>query len=476
MPLLEIRKMISSTSQTPLCLDPLDLFVFKMRAEGMGNDIIDIFSHHYCKILQGEDGILRESDLRPVPKKQIALYEDLDGFAVFGRSLLHRSARIVLNGGLGTTMGLSSPKSLVAAKNEQTFMDIILSEAVRKNITLCLMNSMSTHEETCRHTDSRTTGARPLMFFQHAFPKILQESLMPAYWPEDTALEWNPAGHGDVYNSLYISGMLDKLLDLGIHYAFISNSDNLGASLDPALLGYFAQARLPFMMEVAHRSHSDAKGGHLAKNAAGGLVLRETAQCRPEDTACFQDIDRYRFFNTNNIWINLLRLKKRIQRDGFIRLPMLLNPKHLNPKDESSPWVYQVETAMGAAISLFKGAAAVCVPRTRFFPVKSTNDLMVLRSDRFSLTPDEGLRLSPDLEESHIHVDLDPRFYRRLDQFEERFAGGVPGLASCSRLTIRGNVYFEKAVTIRGRVTISAKDRSPRVIQSGAVIDSDIEL
>ena len=469
-------KVKSCESAHSYSISPLDLFAYKMSVEGTDTAVIELFSQYYRQITEGANGFLTEEDLCTVTDDHIVRYEGIADFEMLGRSFMHRAVRIVLNGGLGTTMGLAGPKSLVPVKNSRTFMDIILSETHRENTVLCLMNSFNTHEETCLYLDSRIQGSPPLMFFQHRFPKILQADLMPAYWPEDPALEWNPSGHGDVYNSLYISGLLDKFLNQGIRYAFISNSDNLGAALDPALLGYFAIRRLPFMMEVAERTPSDAKGGHLAMKKDGMLVLRESAQCRPEDRKYFQDIQRHRFFNTNNIWIDLTFLKRLIERDGFVNLPMIMNPKHLDPKNGESPKIYQVETAMGSAISLFEGAKAVRVPRNRFLPVKSTNDLLALRSDRFTLSRETGLTLSPGLESDCMKVDLDPRYYRHLDQFEERFASGAPKLSSCTRLAIRGNVYFEKDVTIRGDVTISAADSERRFIPAGTVIDSDLEL
>lgn len=467
---------ISRLKETLSSENPRALFAEKMRKKGMDQRTIETFTDYYRRVVDGKDGFLPEGSIGPVPEVLVADHEDLNGFEIYGRSILGRAARIVLNGGLGTSMGLTGPKSLVTVKNGKCFLDVILREARRENLPLCLMNSPSTHEETCGYAAGPEEFPPPLMFFQNMFPKILRDSLLPADWPADETMEWNPAGHGDVYSSLCTSGLLDKLLDQGIYYAFISNSDNLGASIDHSLLGYFSRAGFSLMMEVSPRTASDAKGGHLAMNGDGTLVLRESAQCRPEDRGAFQDIDRYRFFNTNNIWVNLVHLKKRIQRDGGIRLPMMLNPKHLDPRDPSSPGVYQIETAMGAAISLFKGAGVVCVSRSRFAPVKSTGDLLVLRSDRYFLSNDKGLVPAPGIENGRILVKLDPEYYGRLDRFEERFARGVPGLSGCTSLTIEGNVFFESGVTVRGDVTITSHGAAPRTVPAGTVIESDLIL
>jgi len=274
--------------------------------------------------------------------------------------------------------------------------------------------------------------------------------------------------------------MLDSLLSDGITYAFISNSDNLGARLDESLLGYFAAHQFPFMMEVAEKTPADIKGGHLARHKNGRLILRETAQCPQEEMQMFQDIERYPYFNTNNIWINLNALKALFDQQKIIHLPMILNPKTLDPRDKNSPAVYQIESAMGAAVYLFEKATAVNVPRTRFYPVKTCNDLLAVRSDCFVYNLDESLRINPlrvrrnKLEATKL--DLNPIYYGKLDDLEQRFGNGIPSLVDCDSLVIEGDILFEKDVKIRGTVTIKNTGRSQAVIKAGTVIDRDLIL
>jgi UTP--glucose-1-phosphate uridylyltransferase len=283
-----------------------------------------------------------------------------------------------------------------------------------------------------------------------------------------------------VYAALFASGLLQTLLEEGVRYAFICNSDNLGAGIDEALLGYFAEKRLPFMMEVAEKTPSDIKGGHLARHRNGRLILREAAQCPKEEVAAFQDIQRYRFFNTNNIWVNLEFLKDLIIKHRIIDLPMIVNPKTLDPRDEESPPVYQIETAMGSGISLFEGAAAVNVPRARFLPVKTCNDLLAVRSDCFIYSEREGLTLNPARQAAGrneaIKIKLDSKYYGKFDLLEERFQAGTPSLADCDALTINGDVRFEQDVVIRGTVTISNGGSRPAVVKAGTVIERDLVL
>ena len=372
-------------------------------------------------------------------------------------------------------MGLSGAKSLLTVKNGKSFLDIILEQVHHSGVQLALMNSFSTHEETLAALKKNRLGGTPRLFNQHKFPKILADSLRPAVWPQNPAHEWNPPGHGDVYTALYTSGMLQQLLDQGLIYAFISNSDNLGAAVDDFLLGYFAENRLPFMMEVAEKTPTDIKGGHLARRKNGLLVLREIAQCAEDDLEAFLDIHRYVFFNTNNIWINLEVLGRFFDREGRIHLPMIVNPKHLDPRDENSPNVFQIETAMGSAIELFEGATAVRVPRGRFLPVKKCNDLMIIRSDCLVFSDRGRLKINPERVLTTLpRIDLDPAYYGKIDRFEERFPQGVPSLLHCESLTVKGDVVFEKNVRIAGNVTISNPSNKPAIVEAGSLLEKDL--
>eukprot|EP00606_Chrysophyceae_sp_TOSAG23-5_P000318 GSChrysophyteH2.ASY1.ANO1.77.1 assembled CDS len=185
---------------------------------------------------------------------------------------------------------------------------------------------------------------------QNKVPKIDKADNTPATWSANPHLEWCPPGHGDLYTALYGSGKLDELLASGSKYLFVSNSDNLGATLDIDLLSYFAQSDSPFMMECCQRTEADKKGGHLAIRANDDqLILRESAQCAKDDESSFQDVTKHRFFNTNNLWVRLDRLKILMEkRGGFVPLPTILNGKTVDPQKNDSTPVWQLETAMGA--------------------------------------------------------------------------------------------------------------------------------
>jgi UTP--glucose-1-phosphate uridylyltransferase len=216
--------------------------------------------------------------------------------------------------------------------------------------------------------------------------------------------------------------MLDALLERDFRYAFISNSDNLAAVLEPRVLAWIAREEIPFVMEVTERTEADRKGGHIARRPGGGYLLRETAQTPEEDLGALQDISRHRYVNTNNLWVDLKALKALLdERDGVLGLPLIVNRKTVDPGDKSSPEVFQLETAMGAAVGAFEGARPLHVPRTRFSPVKTTEDLLALRSDAYVLTDDARVELDSRREGRPPVVDLDDEHFKKLADFDARF-------------------------------------------------------
>ncbi len=451
-----------------------------MTHENLHPYVMDAFSYYYKKIVTGENGLLFDKDIIPVKQDEIEDVSALQKYTDAGKKVLKKSVRIILNGGLGTSMGLSSPKSLLEVKKNKSFLEILLKQAEKQHTKLAIMNSFSTHESTISALSKIHTTISPLIFLQNKFPKVLQNGFAPASYAENPLLEWNPPGHGDIYMSLYISGTLQKLLNDAIEYAFVSNSDNLGATLDESLLGYFSEKNLPFMMEVAKKTPADIKGGHLARQKDGRLILRESSQCPENELDAFQNIHRYNYFNTNNVWINLRSLHDYISKNSFLSLPMILNPKNLDPKNEKSDAVFQVETAMGSAISLFENARAVKVPRTRFFPVKKCNELLAVRSDCYVLTQDEKLIVHPDRIAANlpdtIHIKLNPCYYGKIDLFEERFKAGAPSLVECESLTVEGNIFFGKDIVIKGNTTIKKAGTAKAIIKEGSVLEGKIIL
>jgi len=437
--------------------DGLQASIEKMRSEGVGEAAIDTFAHYYEQLREGASGMLPESEIEPVTDLPA-----LDDLPEADPALLDAAIVIKLNGGLGTSMGMTKAKSLIEAKDGQTFLDVIVGQVLGlrgrfdARLPLVLMNSFATREDSRaaleRHPEIGSDV--PLDFLQNKVPKIAADDLQPVSWPRDPALEWAPPGHGDLYTALVTSGMLDDLREHGYRYAFVSNSDNLGAVLEPRILTWIAREEIPFVMEVARRTEADRKGGHLARRPGDGLLLRETAQTPEEDLEKLQDVGRHRYVNTNNLWVDLEALRTTLEeRDGVLGLPIIVNRKTVDPSDSSSPAVVQLETAMGAAVGVFDGAQALHVPRRRFAPVKTTNDLLALRSDAYVLGQDYRVELAPERDDPPV-IDLDPDHYKLIGDFEARFPAGPPSLVQCDRLVVKGDVTFGRGVVVRGAVTI----------------------
>ena len=303
---------------------------------------------------------------------------------------------------------------------------------------------------------------------QNKVPKVMADTLEPATWSANPEQEWCPPGHGDIYACLAGSGWLERLLEGGIRYAFVSNSDNLGATLDPSILTWFADSGMPFAMEVTRRTESDKKGGHLAVRLSDGrFLLRESAQCPKEDEGHFQSIDVHRYFNTNNLWIDLQALQAALEtNEGLIPLPPIMNKKTLDPRDPSSPAVIQLETAMGAAIECFAGAGAIEVSRLRFAPVKTTSDLLAVRSDAYELTEDFCLRLHPSRRGQPPHLQLDPKLCKLVDGLEQNFPH-TPSLLNCRSLVVKGPVVCGPGVIFQGDAVIENETGVPMDLSAG---------
>jgi UDP-N-acetylglucosamine pyrophosphorylase len=441
----------------------------KMRAAGATTNCIAAFLSAMRRLREPGAGFLPESLISPV--SSLPRLEDLPG-ATEGR-LLEKLVVIKLNGGLGTKMGLDTAKSLVRVKGDHNFLDFIarqilwLRERSRgAGPAFLLMDSFRTQRDTLeyltRYPELSAPGF-PQDFIQSKVPKLDAETLLPVSFPPDPDLEWCPPGHGDIYPSLADSGLLDRLLAKGVEFAFVSNSDNLAATVDLPLLSYFAGSGLGFLMEVAERTETDRKGGHLARRVSDGrLVLREVAQCPDEDRVHFES-GRHRFFNTNNLWINLRELRRTLKS---LVLPIIKNVKPINPQDPASRRVVQLETAMGAAIECFENAGAIQVPRSRFSPVKDTADLLALRSDAYEITDDFRLALAGSRGGRPPVIKLDGDCFSQLADFEKSFAAGAPSLLGCEELSVQGPWRFNAGIVCRGSVRFVNETPSPSTAAS----------
>ena len=448
----------------------------KMIAAGINETAIETFAHYYRLLEAGETGMIPESAIEPLDMERLA---DVEVPEEDGAAALAKTAIIKLNGGLGTSMGMDRAKSLLCVRRGLSFLDIIARQVLhlRKQydapLPLIFMNSFRTSADTlealARYEDLGVEGL-PLEFLQNKEPKLLVKDLAPVSHPRDPELEWCPPGHGDLYTAMYGTGLVDQLIEAGFDRVFVSNSDNLGAVPDARVAGWFAGSGAPFAIEAVRRTPSDRKGGHFARRKIDGrIVLRETAQTPKQDAAALADLDRHRFCSTNNVWFDLAAMKQALDvRQGILGLPLIRNVKHLDPGDPSTPEVIQVETAMGAAVEVFEGSQLIEVGRDRFVPVKTTNDLLVLRSDVYQIGKDFVL---DQVAEEVPFVDLDGDYYKFVGEFDKRFPEGAPSMLKARSLRIEGDWTFGRGVQVVGDVELdgSSAERVPAdAVLSGA--------
>ena len=448
----------------------------KMAAASVAPTAIAAFTRLYQILEGGESSFIREQDVEPLPDLPEI---DLDSPATLADiDALAHTAIIKLNGGLGTSMGMAAAKSLLPVRQGPvpggsaqvemlSFLDVIAGQvlAARQQtgttLPVIFMNSFRTQADTlgalARYPELISEGL-PIDFMQNREPKLQASDLTPVDWQPNPDLEWCPPGHGDLYPALADARFVDRLLAHGFRYLFVSNADNLGAAPDAKVAGWFAASGAPYAAEMCLKSPADVKGGQLVNRKADGqLIQRETAQTHPEDVTAALDPERHRYFHTNNLWFDLHALADELERTGgVLDLPLIRNVKTVDPADPASPAVIQLESAMGAAVRVFPRATAVEVDRRRFLPVKTTDDLLLLRSDVYELTPDYRLT-----QVAHPPVvQLGPA-YQQIAEFDARFPLGPPSLRGAASLKVDGDFTFGQNTRAVGAARLSGAGQVP---------------
>lgn len=390
------------------------------------------------------------------------------------KKLVDKLAVVKLNGGLGTSMGCVGPKSIIEVKNHKTFLDLLISQIQTINdelqcdIPLILMNSFNTHEDTEKLLERYAySGVTIKTFNQSMYPRIHKDSLLPLSSKYDADKEdWYPPGHGDFYNSIYNSGLLEELLSVGIEYIFLSNVDNLAATVNLDILNHIVENNIDFLMEVTNKTLADVKGGTLIETE-GTLKLLEIAQVPPKHVQEFKSIKKFKIFNTNNLWIQTSAIKEVVESGSLNNIDIIPNEKRVK-----GVRVIQLETAAGAAIQFFKNPQAVNVPRSRFLPVKSTSDLFIIQSDLYELK-NGTLIMNPNRPFPSVPIVQLGDKCKEMRNYLKHFSGNV-NILELDRLTISGDVYLGRNVELRGSVIIIANDGYRIDIPDGSVLENKV--
>ena len=453
-------------------------FERKMREAGLPDVAVRSFRAAFEALVAGETGMLSQRELEPVDAvADAASLGDLHGA---GREALAQTVVIKLNGGLGTTMGMTRAKSLVHVKDGLSFLDVIARQIVhlheRHGVTvpLVLMNSFRTQRRLARRALAATASSRARLapdFLQHKVPRIAATTSRPCAGRRSPSTSGaRPATATSTRRcSAPASSTRCSRPVTELRLRLQRRQPRRRARPRPARL--VRRVGRSVRDGGDERTHADRKGGHLARNRAGRLTLRETAQCPRTSARASRTSSLCRFFNTNNLWIHLPALRHALyETDGVLPLPLIRNEKPVDPEDPASPRVIQLETAMGAAIALFEGAQAVRVPDERFAPVKTAADLLRVRSDAYVRDEEQRVVPAPGGLGGAIAIDLDAKYFRTVADLEQRTPQGPPSLLRCRRLTVRGDVRFGRGVVIEGDVTLEAPPGGGLHVPDGTVL------
>ncbi len=440
-----------------------------LKAFKLKDSVFEGYADLYQKLHADPPQIGQWKSLRNPDKKKIVEYTSLPIPDRESLDLaLARLAVCKLNGGLGTTMNCRGPKSAIVVREKKTFIEILVEQIVELNkkyhsvIPLLFMISFYTKDITERIVGRAAVGTRTLSFCQNSYPRLLADNTGFLDPKKINAEAWYPPGHGDLYSCLLDKGYLDSFLEEGRDYLFISNTDNLGATIDLKILNYIIEKDIPFLMEVTAKTCADTKGGVLCQEK-DQIKLLEIADVPPEHVVEFCGNEKFNFFNTNNIWVNLVRLKKML-KEGSLDLGLIVNLKEVKKKS-----VIQLETAIGSAFNSFSDSIGMNVPRSRFLPVKKTSDLLLMQSNLFSLNRGtfkrDNLKDKSNLPQINLKEPFDD-----LIQYQRRFPV-PPDISELDSLKLEGEVRFNGKVTLKGNVCLIS-NKKPIRIPKGAVLEN----
>lgn len=443
----------------------------KLKFENEMDNFFALFRRYLTDKAKGTD--LQWERINPPNPKQVVDYNSILGDTETTTNL-SKLAVLKLNGGLGTSMGCVGPKSIIEVREGKSFLDLSvrqiehLNRQYDVNVPFILMNSFNTDEDTqtiIKKYQSHNVTVKT--FNQSRFPRVFKDSLLPVPKNFDDSIDcWYPPGHGDLFESITNSGVLDELLDQGKEYLFVSNVDNLGAVVDLHILEHMIKSNSEYIMELTDKTRADVKGGTII-DYDGSVRLLEIAQVPKEHVEEFKSITKFKYFNTNNLWINLKAIK-RVVEDNELCMEIIPNNKSISVRN-NEVGVLQLETAVGAAIRHFKNCHGVNVPRRRFLPVKTSSDLMLVKSDLYSMNRGQ-------LELSSLRFGGAPliklgNHFKKVSEFQKHIPY-IPKIVELDHLTITGNVTLGKNVTLKGTVIIVCEEGKKIEIPNGSELEN----
>ncbi|XP_054815270.1 UTP--glucose-1-phosphate uridylyltransferase-like isoform X2 [Prosopis cineraria] len=395
-----------------------------------------------------------KGELAVVPYADITLVsEDIEET----KKLLDKLVVVKLNAGLGTKMmGLDIPKSTVNVSDGLTFLDLIINQIETLNskyecgVPLVLLNTSDIHDNTLKILEKYSTSSINIQAFKQD-----QGSEVILSGDHLGKGEVCPFENGGAFLSLAESGTLDLLLTQGKEYILVINSDNVATVIDPSILNYLLNNKIDCCIEVTQGHSSDFH------SQLRNFKLQEIAR-NPDK----QMKDQFKLIDTTNMWVNLRAIKRLVDTDK-----LKYNNQSVSKENDIDQSLLQ-KTAAGSTIQFFERAIGVSVPESRYLPLNTTTDLLLIQSDLY--TSKEGvLTRNPnraDPIDPEIH--LGPEF-EKVGDFQSRFKS-IPSIVGLDSLTVTGDVWFGDNITLKGVVTIAAKPGMKLEIPEGVVIENKV--
>jgi UTP--glucose-1-phosphate uridylyltransferase len=311
-------------------------------------------------VVQGAVDPPRADDLTPLPQPGTEAWSNARAIGVQAIAS-GRVAQIVLAGGMATRFG-GVVKGTVNALHERSFLEWKLGDTARlaadidAEIPVALMTSFATDAVTRAHVAVHDLPD-PLWFSQFVSLRLTPEGEL--FRGQDGSPSLYGPGHGDLLEAVRSSGTLAALRARGVELACVSNVDNLGARIDPVVVGAHLVGARPVTIEVAEKEN-DMGGAPALVN--GRVMLLEAPRFPPGF-----DHDTIPVFNTNTAWIHLETL------DRTYDLTWLYVEKDVDGRT-----AVQLER-LYHEITMFVPTTFLVVPRHgprgRFFPIKTPADL-----------------------------------------------------------------------------------------------------
>lgn len=388
-----------------------------------------------------------------IPYESLAQTSDVhDADALDTKELLNKLTVIKIISGSGTTMGVNVSKSCMEVTDGVSSLDLVVNQLEDLNsehgcnIPLILMNTLQNQDNIMKVLEKHEKKNVDIQ-------TICQNQKHSARRTDDSDDEGYQFEDREIFLSLKTSGTLEALLLQGKEYILVLRSDNLASVLDPKIINHVIENRIQCCLEVTPNIHYDSSENSTSQEDK--VQLSEIAELPAKEF-----MEKYKLVDTRSLWLNLNSVKKIVDAG-------ILTEK-LKGDDER----FAFGNRLSSTIKLFDRPIAINVPQSRFLPLTSTSDLLLVQSDLY--THSEGIlfRNNDRKNPANPHIELGAEF-KKLDEFQSRFKS-IPSIIELDSLRVAGDVWFGADITLKGKVIIVARPGMRLEIPDGTVIQNKV--